>query len=205
MMKSKLKLGIIVLLFTIAICSAFYIILPNLSVKDSYVHSIDAYDFSEDEIKDICITYRGIASYKKPKTSDLFDWKRTRAIYGEIKGIKTYYKKTFDEKGSFIKENVVAIMVEKNISGGFQKNETINIIDAGLNITSEDIGKKGIFVPNNVGYEVKFVGSSEVVKAIGEIVPEENRYVLENKESELSEIKTLNHLKKYWNEHNLAS
>ena len=42
----------------------------------------------------------------------------------------------------------------KNIAGGFQKGESVYVIDSEMALYAEDIGKDGVFIPDKMASEI---------------------------------------------------
>ena len=45
----------------------------------------------------------------------------------------------------------------KNIAGGFQKGESVYVIDSEMALYAEDIGKDGVFIPDKMASEIDYL------------------------------------------------
>lgn len=173
----------------ISLCSFWIIYLRTQKpVKDSYVNKVHALYFTDEEIQNKNITYPGLIDYALPKAKTLFQRNRVKAFYGKVIKVIPYYVKNVDGN-SYLQSNLIQIIVEKGYSGGFTKGKQVYLIDSGLEIRPDDVGNMGIFIPNNIRFELDDPSGREIQKAEGELVPEENRFLWEEQD----------HFQKIWN------
>lgn len=173
----------------ISLCSFWMIYLSTQKpIKDSYVTNVHALYFSDEEIQDKNITFPGMIDYSLPKADTVFRGNKVRAFYGKVIEVIPYYVKNVDGN-SYLQSNLIQIIVEKGYSGGYAKGKQVYIIDSGLKLRPEDVGRKGIFIPNNIGFELDDPSGRETLKADGELVPQEHRFLWEEQD----------HFQKIWN------
>ncbi len=55
----------------------------------------------------------------------------------------------------------------KNIAGGFQKGESVYVIDSEMALYAEDIGKDGVFIPDKMASEITISGEKETIHTVG--------------------------------------
>ncbi|MDE6567841.1 MAG: hypothetical protein K2K70_08955 [Lachnospiraceae bacterium] len=171
-------------------------------VKESYVHKEHAYYFSEEEIENKNITYPGLIDYAMPQADTIFKKNGVRAFYGEITVVIPYYIKNVDGEG-YQQSNLLCVSVERGYSGGYKKGKKVYIVDFGLRLEADDAGKKGIFIPDNTGCELISSSDGKTRKADGVLVPEENRFLLEDRDT-FENIHSLWQVKKLWRKSGLV-
>lgn len=171
-------------------------------VKESYVHKVHAYYFSEEEIENKNITYPGLIDYAMPQADTIFKKNGVRAFYGEITVVIPYYIKNVDGEG-YQQSNLLCVSVERGYSGGYKKGKKVYIVDSGLRLEADDAGKKGIFIPDNTGCELISSSDGKTLKADGVLVPEENRFLLEDRDT-FEKIHSLWQVKKLWRKSGLV-
>lgn len=200
----KKKIIILSVGFVIATLSCFWIIYfkTQKPIKDSYVTSVHALYFSDEEIQDKNITFPGMIDYSLPKADTVFQRNRVRAFYGKVIEVIPYYVKNVDGN-SYLQSNLIQIIVEKGYSGGYTKGKQVYIIDSGLKLRPEDVGRKGIFIPNNIGFELDDPSGRETLKADGELVPEEHRFLWEEQDA-FHKIWNVWQVKSLWIKHGLV-
>lgn len=167
----------------ISLCSFWMIYLSTQKpIKDSYMNKVHALYFTEEEIQNKNITYPGLIDYALPKAHTLFQRNRVKAFFGKVIKVIPYYVKNVDGN-SYLQSNLIQIIVEKGYSGGYTKGKQVYIIDSGLKLRPEDVGRMGIFIPNNIGFELDDPSGRETIKAEGELVPEEHRFLWEEQDN----------------------
>lgn len=171
-------------------------------VKESYFHKVHAYYFSEEEIENKNITYPGLIDYAMPQADTIFKKNGVRAFYGEITVVIPYYIKNVDGEG-YQQSNLLCVSVERGYSGGYKKGKKVYIVDSGLGLEADDVGKKGIFIPDNTGCELISSSDGKTLKADGVLVPEENRFLLEDRDT-FEKIHSLWQVKKLWRKSGLV-
>lgn len=200
----KKKCLVLCISITILILAGFLITLLSTKrpVKESYVNKVQAYYFSEEEMENKNITYPGLIDYAMPQADTIFKKNGVRAFYGTISVIIPYYIKNVDGE-SYQQSNLVCVSVERGYSGGYKKGEKVCIVDSGLRLQADDAGKKGIFIPDNTGYELTGSSDGKTLKADGVLVPEENRFLLEDSNT-FERIWNLWQVKKLWKKSGLV-
>ena len=66
----------------------------------------------------------------------------------------------------------------KNIAGGFQKGESVYVIDSEMALYAEDIGKDGVFIPDKMASEITISGEKETIHTVGCVKKSESRIML---------------------------
>lgn len=171
-------------------------------ISDQYVKREIAYYFSEKELQEKKITYPGEIDYAMPQVSSVFQKKGVRAFYGKVTEVFSYYVKNVDGE-SYLQCNMVQVLIQKGYSGGYDSGDRVYVVDPGLQMDSNDVGKMGIFIPDNTGYEINSYKANETLKADGVLVPEDHRFLL-GKQDEFGGIWNIWQVKKLWKKRGLV-
>ena len=165
-------------------------------IRDQYIKKETAYYFSKEELQEKNITVPGEIDYAIPQVSSVFQKMGSRAFYGTVTEVFSYYVKKVDG-ASYQQCNMVQVKIKRGYSGGYASGDSTYIVDPGLQIHSNDVGKVGIFIPDNTGCEINSYKAGERVKVEGVLVPEENRFLLGEQE-EFEKIWNIWQVKRLW-------
>ena len=156
---------------TILCVSKFSKVKPSLSTKELY--------YGKETLSDnATIQYPGLIDYSLLKADVVFRFMRTKSCIATIKNVDTLYKKGSQEN-TYVACNIVKAVVEKNICGGFRNGEHIYVMDPEMVVDSDDIGKSGLFIPDNIETKINVEGQKNVICTVGNIKESESRFFLE--------------------------
>ena len=85
----------------------------------------------------------------------------------------------------------------KNIAGGFQKGESVYVIDSEMALYAEDIGKDGVFIPDKMASEITISGEKETIHTVGCVKKSESRIMLLPGEDNYAKVSDYWKLKHY--------
>ena len=91
----------------------------------------------------------GVIDFAPLKSKSVLPFLKTKACVATVKKVETLYKKDSQEN-TYQACNLVELKVVKNIAGGFQKGESVYVIDSEMALYAEDIGKDGVFIPDKL-------------------------------------------------------
>ena len=117
------------------------------------------------------------------------------------KKVETLYKKDSQEN-TYQACNLVELKVVKNIAGGFQKGESVYVIDSEMALYAEDIGKDGVFIPDKMASEITISGEKETIHTVGCVKKSESRIMLLPEEDNYAKVSDYWKLKHYMKKNN---
>lgn len=134
----------------------------------------------------------GVIDFAPLKSKSVLPFLKTKACVATVKKVETLYKKDSQEN-TYQACNLVELKVVKNIAGGFQKGESVYVID---------IGKDGVFIPDKMASEITISGEKETIHTVGCVKKSESRIMLLPEEDNYAKVSDYWKLKHYMKKNN---
>lgn len=143
----------------------------------------------------------GVIDFAPLKSKSVLPFLKTKACVATVKKVETLYKKDSQEN-TYQACNLVELKVVKNIAGGFQKGESVYVIDSEMALYAEDIGKDGVFIPDKMASEITISGEKETIHTVGCVKKSESRIMLLPEEDNYAKVSDYWKLKHYMKKNN---
>ena len=143
----------------------------------------------------------GVIDFAPLKSKSVLPFLKTKACVATVKKVETLCKKDCQEN-TYQACNLVELKVVKNIAGGFQKGESVYVIDSEMALYAEDIGKDGVFIPDKMASEITISGEKEPIHTVGCVKNSASRIMLLPEEDNYAKVSDYWKLKHYMKKNN---